>query len=178
MNWLKSWLLVAFTCWTTAQAGAVNDCGNSPRMDVAQVKRQVMAAEALWRQRGPKHYSLNVTSERGLGHFSLRISVEQGVFAKPIEFRVLSNFPPEYKRQLEQQLDQRGDMLARRYTVNALFEQIHNITALHSTRGMVNACGVFKAKFDATDGHPRSLTYDFAFSIDEEFSYTTSPLIY
>ena len=145
-------------------------------MNVKAVEQQLKAAEALWNQRGPSVYSLNVTTGGDWDHFYLRLYVKQGVSAKLTELRVLSNPPSEYRQQLERQLRNQGDLLARRFTVNALFGQIHNIIALHSTRDTVNACGVFKVAFDAKDGHPRSLKYDLASAMDEEFSYTISPL--
>jgi len=63
--------------------------------------------------------------------------------------------------------------LVARSTVPGLFAGLRSLLKV-SAHG--RPCGMLKVTFDPRGGHPRSLRYDNALAIDDEFSLTVSPL--
>lgn len=164
------WIL-CFGLLAQAQAGggASPVCGASPTMNLADVERRLTAAEALWERRGPSRYGLNVIFSGVWAHFDLEVQMRGAATAQ----MTASQLPlPGAVLAMPSSTPAASDM-ARRYTVPGLFAQV--TSALKTARAS-GGCGMLNATFDAQDGHLLSLRNDSAGVIDDEFSFTVSPL--
>lgn len=163
-------ILLALVAVAQAGGGRLNACGSLPSIDVAGIQRRLNAAEALWRRVGPRQYQLQTTAQGGIGRYTVNLSVgrevvsgimraEQGQIAgQPVRLPIFSVNRAES---------------ARRYTVPGLFLQVQRLLDATSP---ARPCGTLNVTFDPKDGHLRSLQYDNAFSIDEEYSLSVSPV--
>lgn len=135
-----------------------------PTIDVGGVTRRLNAAEALWRQRGPRAYRLNVLAVGGIGRVALEVEVRPGVAPRALRRPDGPGRPPTP-----------GEVGgAERETVPGLFAQVR---ALLREQPRGRPCGTLAVTFDPHDGHLRSLRYDSAFAIDEEVALTVGPTL-
>ncbi|WP_424951262.1 DUF6174 domain-containing protein [Deinococcus sp.] len=144
-------------------------CGSSPFMDIAGVRKRLMAAEALWQKRGPARYALTTRFSGVWMRFKIEVQVADQIVGRTttdqLAFAGQPIPPPLVSRARPEE--------AQRYTVPGLFAVVHS--ALKSARA-AGACGVLNVHFAPHDGHVLSFQNDSSGVIDDEFLLTTSPL--
>jgi hypothetical protein len=186
VNWRVFWFSAVLACASFAQAGGAGLyklCGTAPVIDIARVQRQINAAQALWQQRGPEEYRLNVAIRGQLGS-TTEVQIRRGVVSGLTRLT-----PPEPSTQGAAEGRTLDAIAAKNYTVPGLFRYVEVL--LEALRQPVpkqipgraptrpspwRPCGVLNVRFDSADGHLRSLRFDYSGSIDEEFTLTVSPV--
>ena len=162
--WLLGLLL------TTAQAGGSvpsSACLPSRHINVTDIQKRLMAAEVLWKKRGPDAYRVSIDFQGIWEIYSFQLSVPRGESAWLFVYPV----PPAVESDIR--VSTPGPALVDTFTVPGLFARVRSV--LKSARG-AGACGILKVTFDTQDGHVRSLQNDSSGIIDDEFLLTTSAL--
>jgi hypothetical protein len=166
-------LMAGMLVLSLAQAGGSSadtvNCGNSPRMDLADVQNRLDAAQALWHKHWRGNYSLSVQVRGAWDHFDLQLSMHGKATAK-LKFVPSQSFVPKLYPGIEEKM---AENAGRYYTVVAFFQQIKAMIHF-SFPG--RPCGIFNVMFDPVDGHPRRIEFDNAGGDDEETLLIISPL--